>query len=191
MRAWLFVLAVLATFTLVTKEVASTEEVMLPSSLTDTTMQTKQSLSSSTETSASLELDTQQKKETNKNFNFNTNNLDNLNKNSDHKREKPDPQTLVQIEKNLLSLFGFKKQPNIDRSKVIIPDAMKQLYAQIMGHELDSLNVPRPGLHTKNANTVRSFTHEGELYIIFNDSNKKELCFVKISDAQFLFFFFF
>lgn len=74
---------------------------------------------------------------------------------------KPDPETLVEIEKNLLSLFGFPKRPKIDRSKVVIPEAMKQLYAQIMGHDLvDSVNVPKEGLNTRNANTVRSFTHE-------------------------------
>ncbi|XP_055595313.1 protein decapentaplegic [Uranotaenia lowii] len=80
---------------------------------------------------------------------------------SSHSSNKPDPATLVEIEKNLLSLFGFPKRPKIDRSKVVIPEAMRQLYAQIMGHDLtDSVNVPREGLNTRNANTVRSFTHE-------------------------------
>ncbi|XP_035775206.1 protein decapentaplegic-like [Anopheles albimanus] len=74
---------------------------------------------------------------------------------------KPDPKTLVEIEKSLLSLFGFPNRPKIDRSKVVIPEAMKQLYAQIMGHDLvDSVSVPKEGLNTRNANTVRSFTHE-------------------------------
>ncbi|XP_053676390.1 protein decapentaplegic [Anopheles nili] len=74
---------------------------------------------------------------------------------------RPDPTTLVEIEKNLLSLFGFPNRPKIDRSKVVIPEAMKQLYAQIMGHDLvDSVSVPKQGLNTRNANTVRSFTHE-------------------------------
>lgn len=86
----------------------------------------------------------------------------NSDSNSDsNSHSKPDPATLVEIEKSLLSLFGFPKRPKIDRSKVVIPEAMKQLYAQIMGHELDdSVNVPKPGLNTRNANTVRSFTHE-------------------------------
>lgn len=79
----------------------------------------------------------------------------------DKNRDKPNPETLVQIEKNLLSLFGFNKRPKVDRSKVVIPEAMKQLYAEIMGHELESVNLPKPGLLTKSANTVRSFTHEG------------------------------
>ncbi|XP_052869304.1 protein decapentaplegic [Anopheles cruzii] len=74
---------------------------------------------------------------------------------------KPDPKTLVEVEKTLLSLLGFPNRPKIDRSKVVIPEAMKQLYAQIMGHELvDSVSIPREGLNTHNANTVRSFTHE-------------------------------
>ncbi|EDW04541.1 GH17242 [Drosophila grimshawi] len=75
---------------------------------------------------------------------------------------KPDPSTLVEIENSLLSLFNMKRPPKIDRSKIVIPEAMKKLYAQIMGHELDSVNIPKPGLLTKSANTVRSFTHKGE-----------------------------
>uniref|UniRef100_A0A1I8MHF7 Protein decapentaplegic n=1 Tax=Musca domestica TaxID=7370 RepID=A0A1I8MHF7_MUSDO len=73
---------------------------------------------------------------------------------------KPDPSTLVEIENSLLSLFNMKRPPKIDRSKIVIPEAMKQLYAQIMGHELNSVNIPKPGLLTKSANTVRSFTHQ-------------------------------
>ncbi|XP_067624240.1 protein decapentaplegic [Eurosta solidaginis] len=75
---------------------------------------------------------------------------------------KPDPSTLVQIENSLLSLFNMKRPPKIDRSKIIIPEAMKQLYAQIMGHELDTVMAaatPRPSILSKSANTVRSFTH--------------------------------
>lgn len=75
---------------------------------------------------------------------------------------KPDPSTLVEIENSLLSLFNMKRPPKIDRSKIIIPEPMKKLYAEIMGHELDSVNIPKPGLLTKSANTVRSFTHKGE-----------------------------
>lgn len=80
---------------------------------------------------------------------------------------KPDPSTLVEIENSLLSLFNMKRPPKIDRSKIVIPEAMKQLYAQIMGHELNSVNIPKPGLLTKSANTVRSFTHQGKSRSIF------------------------
>lgn len=79
-------------------------------------------------------------------------------------RAKPDPETLVTIEKNLLSLFGFKKRPKIDRSKVVIPEAMRRMYAETTGMELDLPDLPKPAIHRAHytANTVRSFTHEGE-----------------------------
>lgn len=136
MRAWLFTLAVLATFNRV-QQVASTEEVKSSSSYTLSSSDSSSLDSNNVDLSDSIE-------------------KDNL------KGEKPDPQTLVQIEKNLLSLFGFEKRPKVDRSKIVIPEAMKKLYAQIMGHELDSLEVPKADLHNKDANTIRSYTHEGE-----------------------------
>lgn len=78
-------------------------------------------------------------------------------------RAKPDPETLVTIEKNLLSLFGFKKRPSIDRSKVVIPEAMRRMYAETTGMELDLPDAPKPNARGHmTANTVRSFTHEGE-----------------------------
>lgn len=77
-----------------------------------------------------------------------------------------DRETQIKVEKNLLTLFGRSKRPKpIDRSKVVIPDSLKMLYTEIMGEELrESVNLPKPGLHTKSANTVRSFTHEGMYY---------------------------
>lgn len=79
------------------------------------------------------------------------------------KLQIPDKKTLVKVEQSLLSLFGMKNRPKpIDRSKVVIPDAMKALYAEIMGMELrESVNLPKPGLLTQSANTARSFFHEG------------------------------
>jgi bone morphogenetic protein 4 len=137
MRAWLFVLAVLATFNRV-QQVASTEEVKSSSSASFASSLESSSLdSNNVDLSDSIERD-------------------------NSRANKPDPQTLVQIEKNLLSLFGFEKRPKVDRSKIVIPEAMKKLYAQIMGHELDSLDVPKADLHNKDANTIRSYTHEGE-----------------------------
>lgn len=78
-----------------------------------------------------------------------------------------DKETKIKVEKNLLTLFGMSKRPKpIDRSKVVIPEAMKALYSEIMGEELrESVNFPKPGLLTKSANTVRSFLHEGKFHI--------------------------
>lgn len=68
-------------------------------------------------------------------------------------------EALAEVEANLLSLFGFRKRPRIDRAKVVIPQAMLDLYRRQTGHRLDTASIHRPGLHTKSANTVRSFTH--------------------------------
>lgn len=70
-------------------------------------------------------------------------------------------ETLEAVEANLMSLFGFRKRPNIDRSKVVIPKAMLDMYERQMGHPLDTSSIPRAGLHTQSANTIRSFTHVG------------------------------
>jgi TGF-beta propeptide len=142
MRAWLFVLAVLATFNRV-QQVASTEEVKSSSSASASLAYTSSSLESSSLDSNNVDLS------------------DSIERDNS-RANKPDPQTLVQIEKNLLTLFGFERRPKVDRSKIVIPEAMKKLYAQIMGHELDSLDVPKADLHNKDANTIRSYTHEGE-----------------------------
>lgn len=154
MRVWLFVLAVLAT---VHQQVASTEEVK--SSSTSTSSSSSASSNTLSLSSYSSSSSTQQSLENSQNIDLS----DRIEKENNFRANKPDPTTLVQIEKNLLTLFGFKKRPKVDRSKIVIPEAMKKLYAQVMGHELDSLDVPKADLHNKEANTIRSFTHEGEL----------------------------
>lgn len=72
-------------------------------------------------------------------------------------------EVLVEVENNLLTLFGMQKKPKIDRSKIVIPEAMLRLYEQQIGHPYDTVAIPRPGLHTTSANTVRSFSHIGKL----------------------------
>lgn len=142
MRAWLLFLIVLATYKPMI-EVASTEDnspVINSYQKTNTNYSNKNNNNSDSQ-------------------NNNSNNNNNKKKNNKN-REKPDPDTLVQIEKSLLSILGLRKPPKIDRTKVVIPEHMKELYTQIMGHELDSVNIPKPGLYTQSANTVRSFAHE-------------------------------
>lgn len=71
-------------------------------------------------------------------------------------------EALAEVEASLMSLFGFRKRPNIDRSKIVIPQAMLDMYERQMGRPLDTASIRRPGLHTKSANTIRSFTHVGK-----------------------------
>lgn len=204
MRAWLLVLAVLATFYRVT-QVASTQEVSLSFSTNPTTnnidsysillennnnndvnsdsffvdsfsskasSDTKNNFEEISRSQSSNSIGSSSKSRTSESENNDENQQD-LDLSSENKivetqteiKQKPNAEQLVEIEKNLLTLFGFKKRPKIDRSKVVIPEAMKKLYEQIMGHELDSINIPKAGLLTKNANTVRSFTHEGKFVL--------------------------
>nr|CAD7394755.1 unnamed protein product [Timema cristinae] len=71
-----------------------------------------------------------------------------------------DADMLNSVETNLMSLFGFKRRPRLDRSKVVIPDAMLELYQRQTGLSLDTASLALPGRHTKTANTVRSFVHK-------------------------------
>lgn len=70
-------------------------------------------------------------------------------------------EVIVEVENNLLSLFGFRRRPKIDKTKIEIPEAMLRLYEQQIGQPYDTVAIPRPGLHTNSANTVRSFSHIG------------------------------
>nr|CAD7196659.1 unnamed protein product [Timema douglasi] len=45
-------------------------------------------------------------------------------------------------------------------SRVVIPDAMLELYQRQTGLSLDTASLALPGRHTKTANTVRSFVHK-------------------------------
>lgn len=158
MRTWLFVFAVLATFN-GCYQVASTEEVKKSSSSAFSSF----SLTSTATDSTSSSIGSSSVK--NNKYNSYDNDVelsDRIESDNYRRGDKPDPQTLVQIEKNLLSLFGFERRPKVDRSKIVIPEAMKKLYAQITGHELEMIDEPKADLHSKEANTVRSFTHEGE-----------------------------
>ncbi|KAG8227273.1 hypothetical protein J437_LFUL012187 [Ladona fulva] len=75
---------------------------------------------------------------------------------------KPPEQVVQAVESNLMKLFGFKRRPRPDRRKVVIPDAMLEMYKSLQGGRTDEpqySNLRLPGRHTGSANTVRSFTH--------------------------------
>lgn len=196
MRAWLLILAVLATLQ-ITTQVASTEgqqQVLQNRKSNKNQNQESSSLSPLSSSSSSYSLPVIVDTSTSKLSDSLSNNNDktktphntaaaesdaaaaapedededSLSHHQEKLTLKPDTDTLVKVQNTLLSAFGLKRRPkNLDRSKIVIPEAMKKLYAEIMGQELDSINIPKPGLHTKTANTVRSFTHQGELFFYF------------------------
>lgn len=69
------------------------------------------------------------------------------------------------LENSILSLLGLSKRPKpIDRSKIVVPDTMKQLYDDLMNDdEKRPPNFPEPNYYTRKANTVRSFAHAGKI----------------------------
>ncbi|XP_067009431.2 protein decapentaplegic [Anabrus simplex] len=71
----------------------------------------------------------------------------------------PEPEVLQHVEASLLSLFGVNKRPRPDRSKIVIPQAMLDLYRQQTGADLDTASLRLKGKHTRSANTARSFHH--------------------------------
>lgn len=61
----------------------------------------------------------------------------------------------------LIDALGLGKIPNIlpnDREKIQIPEAIKELYAQQSGQEVDTTNFRLPGQHVGTANTARTYS---------------------------------
>ncbi|XP_071454667.1 protein decapentaplegic-like [Hetaerina americana] len=103
---------------------------------------------------------------------------------------KPSDQVVQAVESNLMKLFGFTRRPRPDRRKIVIPDAMVELYNSLQSgrHEAEededdqqrhsSSNLHLPGRHTGTANTVRSFTHvESQVDDTFRSNERFRLHF--------------
>ncbi|KAG5896251.1 hypothetical protein JTB14_011369 [Gonioctena quinquepunctata] len=52
-----------------------------------------------------------------------------------------------------------RRRPKIDKSKIVIPPIMLDLYYKQTGVRLDTTAIPKKGWHIENSNTIRSFTH--------------------------------
>lgn len=191
MRAWLLILAVLATLQITTQVASTEEQPTLRNNKNSNQNQESSSLSPSSSSSSSYSLpvivDTSTSKLSDSLSDHSINNIDKTktvaaatiasaeeeeeeDSLSHHQEDKltlkPDTDTLVKVENILLAQLGLGKRPRpSDPSKIVIPEAIKQLYAEMTGQEVDSINIPKPGLHTKTANTVRSFPHQGEFLV--------------------------
>ncbi|XP_050424178.1 protein decapentaplegic-like [Adelges cooleyi] len=63
-------------------------------------------------------------------------------------------------EKNLMMKLGLSKRPVVDKN-LDIPSATMDLYKSMLRENTDTTNLPLPGLHTKSANTARTFVDKG------------------------------
>ncbi|KAF7283220.1 protein decapentaplegic-like [Rhynchophorus ferrugineus] len=85
---------------------------------------------------------------------------------------------IQQIENNLLSLFGFKGRPKVDKSKVVVPEEMIRLYERQSGLKFVTSAIPKKGAYLTTANTVRSFIHvESPIDRRFQQTHKFRLKF--------------
>lgn len=67
-------------------------------------------------------------------------------------------QAIAGVEASLLSMLGFAKRPK-PQGKAHIPESLKKLYA--LQNSIGIADIALPGIHSRSANTVRSFAHVG------------------------------
>ena len=79
----------------------------------------------------------------------------------------PSSSAIRQVEKNLFAMLGLKSRPVTHRNRTYISPIVLSLYKKQMRSEYGSQAFPLPGKLTRSANTVRSYTHEGEIYKYF------------------------
>lgn len=68
-------------------------------------------------------------------------------------------QVIAGMEASLMSLMGITKRPK-PQGQTYIPESLKTLHARQTS--IGIADIAKPGLHTRSANTVRSFSHVGE-----------------------------
>lgn len=100
----------------------------------------------------------------------------NINKNSHNKIKDTEREKLIrQVEKNLLSMLRMTKRPK-PIGKAQVPESMRLLYNKQKAIKMT--DIAKPGIHTRSANTVRSFNHvESPLDDKFQSPNRFRLYF--------------
>ncbi|XP_011168636.1 protein decapentaplegic [Solenopsis invicta] len=84
-------------------------------------------------------------------------------------------QVIAGMEASLLSLLGFTKRPR-PQGQAHIPKSLRDLHAR--QNVIGVVDIAKPGIHTRSANTVRSFPHiESDLDHKFRSLNRFRLSF--------------
>jgi len=68
-------------------------------------------------------------------------------------------QVIAGMEASLMSLMGITRRPK-PRGQTYVPESLKKLHAR--QNSIGIADIAKSGLHTRSANTVRSFPHVGE-----------------------------
>lgn len=77
-----------------------------------------------------------------------------------HFRAQNREEVIAGMEASLLSLLGFTKRPR-PQGQAHIPKSLKELHAR--QNAIGIADIAKAGIHTRSANTVRSFPHIGKL----------------------------
>lgn len=84
-------------------------------------------------------------------------------------------EVIAGMEASLLSLLGFTKRPK-PQGPVYVPESLRKLY--VRQNSIRMADIAKPGIHTRSANTVRSFYHvESEVDEKFRLPNRFRLSF--------------
>lgn len=84
-------------------------------------------------------------------------------------------QAIAGMEASLLSLLGFAKRPK-PQGPAYVPESLKKLF--VRQNSIGMADIAKPGIHTRSANTVRSFAHvESEVDEKFQSPNRFRLSF--------------
>ena len=84
-------------------------------------------------------------------------------------------QAIAGMEASLLSLLGFAKRPK-PQGPAYVPESLKKLF--VKQNTIGMADIAKPGIHTRCANTVRSFSHvESDLDLKFQSPNRFRLSF--------------
>ncbi|XP_012222641.1 protein decapentaplegic isoform X2 [Linepithema humile] len=105
---------------------------------------------------------------------------------SHHFNTESREQVIAGMEASLMSLMGITKRPK-PQGETYVPESLKKLHAR--QNSIGIADIAKPGLHTRSANTVRSFPHvESEVDHKFQSPNRFRLSFdlSKIPDDEML-----
>lgn len=91
-------------------------------------------------------------------------------------------QIMIQnLEKFMLTRLGIDKlKPVTTEDPLVVPDNLLQLYNNLRNMDQDTVAIPKHGIHSNTANTVRSYTHAGKRLITF--SKFKVFCYLEDSN---------
>ncbi|XP_044732784.1 protein decapentaplegic-like [Chrysoperla carnea] len=95
-------------------------------------------------------------------------------------------QIMIQnLEKFMLTRLGIDKlKPVTTEDPLVVPDNLLQLYNNLRNMDQDTVAIPKHGIHSNTANTVRSYTHAESANEIDNQDHTRKRLYFKIDSKE-------